>query len=93
VVDVGKFTIKVILMCWGRCRHSSANYDARGASGGKYKAQIGIFCILAAVERFSWISQNGKPLRKIGKPLRKIGKPLRKAERRCRKQKGIAEIF
>jgi hypothetical protein len=25
-------------LCWGRCRHSSANYKAWRASGGKYKA-------------------------------------------------------
>ena len=42
-------------VCWGRCRHSSANYKARGASGWKYEAGIVIFRILAAVDRFSWI--------------------------------------
>jgi hypothetical protein len=41
----------------GRCRHCSRNYEARGASGGKYEAGIVIFCILAAVDRFSWISR------------------------------------
>ncbi len=34
----------------------SGNYEARGASGEKYEAQIVIFCILAAVNRFSRIS-------------------------------------
>jgi hypothetical protein len=34
----------------------SGNYEAWGASGGKYEAQIVIFHILAAVNRFSWIS-------------------------------------
>ncbi len=34
----------------------SGNYKARGASGGKYEARIAIFHILAAVNRFSWIS-------------------------------------
>jgi hypothetical protein len=34
----------------------SGNYEAGGASGGKYKAQIVIFCILAAINRFSFIS-------------------------------------
>ncbi len=34
----------------------SGNYKARGASGGKYEAQIVIFRILVAVNRFSWIS-------------------------------------
>ncbi len=35
----------------------SRNYEARGASVRKYKAQIVIFCILAAVNRFSRISR------------------------------------
>ena len=34
----------------------SGNYKARGVSGRKYEAQIVIFCILAAVDRFSRIS-------------------------------------
>ncbi len=38
---------------WG----ASGDYEARGASGGKYKARMVIFCILAAVNRFSWISR------------------------------------
>jgi hypothetical protein len=37
-------------------RGASGDYEARGASGGKYKARMVIFCILAAVKRFSWIS-------------------------------------
>ena len=37
-------------------RGASGDYEARGASGGKYKAQIVIFCLLAAVNRFSRIS-------------------------------------
>ncbi len=35
----------------------SGNYEAWGASGGKYKDQIVIFCILATVNRFSCISR------------------------------------
>ncbi len=38
----------------------SGNYEARGASGGKYEAQIVIFCILAAVNRFSHISRKAE---------------------------------
>ncbi len=38
----------------------SGNYEAWGASGGKYEAQVVIFCILAAVSRFSRISQKAK---------------------------------
>ncbi len=38
----------------------SGNYEARGASGGKYEDQIGIFCILAAVNRFSRISRKAE---------------------------------
>jgi hypothetical protein len=57
----------------GEWRLVSRNYKARGASGGKYKAPIAIFCILAAVNRFSWISWRAeKPLRKIGKLLKKV---------------------
>jgi hypothetical protein len=33
----------------------SGNYKARGVSGGKYEAQIVIFCILATINRFSCI--------------------------------------
>ncbi len=76
----------------GRCRHCRGNYKARGASGGKYEARIVIFCILAAVDRFSWIyrkaeSHQGKlesrwrkwkAVEESGKPLKKVGKPLRK---------------
>jgi hypothetical protein len=54
----------------------SRNYEAWGASGEKYEARIAIFCILATVNRFSWISW------KAGKPLRKIENPLKKVESR-----------
>ena len=37
---------------WG----ASGDYEAWGASGGKYEARMVIFRILAAVNRFSWIS-------------------------------------
>ncbi len=39
-----------------KARGASGDYEARGASGEKYEAQMVIFCILAAVNRFSWIS-------------------------------------
>ncbi len=50
--------------CWVRYTHcgnyeargASGDYEARGANGGKYKAQMVIFHILATVNRFSWIS-------------------------------------
>ncbi len=38
----------------------SRNYKARGASGGKYEARIAIFHILAAINRFSLISQKAE---------------------------------
>jgi hypothetical protein len=63
----------------------AGNYEARGASGKKYKAQIVIFCILVAVNRFSWISW------KVGKPLKKVRNPLKKAESCWRKWKAIEE--
>jgi hypothetical protein len=44
--------------------YCSGYYEARSmsgrASGKKYKAQIVIFCILLAVNRFSWISWKAK---------------------------------
>ncbi len=39
-----------------KTRGASGDYEARGASGGKYEAPMVIFCILAAVNRFSRIS-------------------------------------
>jgi hypothetical protein len=54
------------------------NYKAQGASGGKYKAQIVIFCILAAVNRFSRISR--KAVEENWKANEEIGKPLKKSE-------------
>jgi hypothetical protein len=39
-----------------KARGASGDYEAWGASGGKYEARMEIFCILAAVNRFSWIS-------------------------------------
>ncbi len=47
---------------WGasgdyEARGASGNYEAQGASGGKYEARMVIFCILAAVNRFSRISR------------------------------------
>ncbi len=59
-----------------KARGASGDYEARGASGGKYEAQMVIFRILAAVNRFSRIS------RKVRMPLEKFGKPLEKAESR-----------
>jgi hypothetical protein len=53
--DILKICLLILL---GRCRHSSGNYKAWGASGGKCEAWIVIFHILAAVDRFSWISWN-----------------------------------
>ncbi len=41
----------------------SGNYEAWGACGGKYEAQIVIFCILAAVNRFSRISRKSESRR------------------------------
>ncbi len=84
----------LIRQCWGRCRHCSGNYKARGASGKKYEAWIGIFRILAAVDRFSRISQKlesrweksesrwgkQKAVEESGKPLKKIGFWGRKIE-------------
>jgi hypothetical protein len=69
-------------VCWGRFRHCSGKYKAWGASGGKYEARIAIFRILAAVDRFSWISR--KVESHWGKSVEESGKLLRKAESRWR---------
>ncbi len=85
--------------CWGRCRHCRGNYEARKASGGKYQARIGIFQILAAVNRFSRISRKvescwgkleshwgkQKTVDESRKPLTKIGFWARKIGFRARK--------
>jgi hypothetical protein len=70
----------------------SRNYEARGASGGKYEAQIVIFRILAAVNRFSRISRKaeshwGKSEShwRNWKAVEKSGKLLKKVESRWRK--------
>ncbi len=73
-------------------RWVSGNYKARGASGGKYEAQIVIFCILAAVNRFSCISRKAEShwgklesrWRKQ-KAVEESGKPLKKLESRWRR--------
>ncbi len=76
----------------GEWRLVCKNYEARGASGGKYKAQIVIFRILAAKNRFSCISRksesrwgklesrwrNQKAVEESGKPLKKIDFFVRK---------------
>ncbi len=63
----------------------SGNYEARGASGGKYEAQIVIFCILAAVNRFSPISW------KAESRWGKLESHWRKLESRWRKEKAVEE--
>ncbi len=70
----------------------SGNYKAQGASGGKYEAQIVIFRILAAVNRFSrnsWKSEScwGKLESRWGKSESR----WRKSESRWRKRKAIEE--
>ncbi len=64
--------------CWGGRRHCSGNYEARGASGGKYEAQVAIFCILATVDIFSRIS-------------RKVESHWGKSESRWGKRKAVEE--
>jgi hypothetical protein len=63
----------------------SRNYKAWEASGGKYKARIAIFCILAAVNRFSWISPKAE--NHWGKLESRWGK----SESRWRKGKAVEE--
>ena len=40
-----------------KAQGASGDYKAWGASGGNYEARMEIFRILAAVNRFSWISR------------------------------------
>ncbi len=63
----------------------SGNCKAQGTSGGKYEAQIVIFCILAAVNRFSWISRKAES--RWGKLESRRGK----SESRWRNQKAVEE--
>ncbi len=67
------------------------NYEARG-SGRKYEAQIVIFCILAAINRFSRISRkaenrwgNRKAIEENWKAVEESKKLLKKGESRWRK--------
>ncbi len=61
VVARAKAKAVAVTGCVGYC---SGYYEARSASGRasgkKYKAQIVIFCILLAVNRFSSISRKAK---------------------------------
>ncbi len=69
----------------GEWRLVSRNYEARGASGGKYEAQIVIFRILAAVNRFSRISWKAESC------WGKLESRWRKSESHWRKQKSVEE--
>ncbi len=66
---------------WG----ASEDYKAQGASGGKYEARMVIFCILAAVNRFSRISW------KAESRWGKLESRQRNLESRRRKRKAIEE--
>jgi hypothetical protein len=86
MTDISTYMSLTLARLCGEWRLVSGNYEARGASGGKYEAQIVIFCILATVNRFSRISQkaeshwgklesrwrNQKAVEEGGKPLKKI---------------------
>jgi hypothetical protein len=65
LVDIGlvhyltHMSLTLARLC-GEWQLVSGNYEARGASGRKYEAQIVIFRILAAVNRSSRISRKAK---------------------------------
>jgi hypothetical protein len=63
----------------------SGNYEARGASGEKYKAQIAIFRILLAINKFSRIS------RKAESRGGKLESRWKNSESHWRKQKAVEE--
>ncbi len=73
---------------WG----ASGNYEAWGASGRKYKVRMVIFCILAAVNRFSLISRKEESCwEKSESRWGKLGSRWGKSESRWRKQKAVEE--
>ncbi len=91
-------SLKLARLC-GEWRLDSGNYKAWGASGGKYEAQIVIFCILAAVNRFSRISReaesrwgklesrwrNWKAIEENQKAIEEIGKPVEESGKPLKK--------
>ncbi len=105
MTDISTYMSLTLARLCGEWRLVSRNYKARGASGGKHEAQIVILCILAAVNRFSWISRkaeilqgklesrwrNRKAVEENRKAVEEIGKPLKKAESHWRKWKAIEE--
>ncbi len=92
MIDISTYMSLTLARLCGEWQFVSGNYEARGASGGKYEAQIVIFCILATVNRFSRTSRKAesrwgksesrwrkrKAVEESGKPLKKIGKLLKK---------------
>ncbi len=64
-VDIGlvhhstHMSLTLARLC-GEWQLVSGNYEARGASGGKYEARIAIFRILTTVNRFSRISRKAE---------------------------------
>jgi hypothetical protein len=56
MTDISTYMSLTLARLCGERQLVSRNYEAWGASGGKYEAQIVIFRILAAVNRFSRIS-------------------------------------
>ncbi len=99
MTNISSYTSLTLARLCSEWQLVSGNYKAWGASVGKYKAQIVIFCILAAVNRFSRISRKaeshwGKLESRWGKleshwrnwkAFEESRKPLKKAESRWRK--------
>jgi hypothetical protein len=55
MTDISTYMSLTLARLRGEWRLVSGNYEARGATGKKYEAQIVIFRILAAVNKFSRI--------------------------------------
>ncbi len=92
MTDISTYMPLALARLCGECQVVSRYYEARGASGGKYKAQIVIFRILAAVNRFSRISwraeshwENLESRWRNRKAIEESGKPWKKTESRRRK--------
>ncbi len=82
--DTLAMSLTLARLC-GEWRLVSWNYKAWGVSGRKYEDQIVIFCILAAINRFSQISW------KAESRWRKLESRWRKLESRWRKEKAVEE--
>jgi hypothetical protein len=78
MTDISTYMSLTLARLCGEWQLVSGNYKAWGASGGKYKAQIVIFCTLATVNflgflgKWKAVEENWKAVEEIGKLLKKL---------------------